>query len=144
MLFSSEFMKHFLKNFSQTNSDSSKTFYVSKEMKKEWIDAMLYCEEHGMHLASFESFEEASDFNQNAGEEVWVGINDMQKEGNFKRISDGAPVTSEDLPWISDDVFEYHDKQNCVLSGFKLGSDSDESGFSDFGCCKEKRFACEE
>jgi hypothetical protein len=113
-------------------------------MKKEWIDAMLYCEEHGMHLASFDSYDEALDFNENAGDEIWVGINDMQKEGNFKRISDGRPVTSEDLPWISDEVFEYHEKQNCVLSGFKLGPDTEEKGFSDFGCCKERRFACEE
>lgn len=96
-----------------------------------------------MRLASFDSFEDAFEFNANAGEEVWVGINDMAKEGRFVRISDGNQVTSEDLPWISDDVFEYHDKQNCVLSGYKLGPNTDETGFSDFGCCKEKRFACE-
>jgi hypothetical protein len=121
---------------------SSKTFYISNGFKLPWNSAMMFCQENGMSLATFDSYDEAEDFNENAGKEVWVGINDIQKEGRFVKISDGKPVGAEDLPWSSEQPVVIEGDKNCVKSK-SINVHQTDLGFSHERCSRPLRFACE-
>lgn len=99
----------------------------------DWFEAKDYCEDYGMNLVTFESFEEAQYFNSIAGKEVWVGTNDFEEEGVFRQITDGSIPS---LPWNEGEPNNYEGNEDCVQSGF-------DGGFNDHDCSLENLFACE-
>ena len=110
-----------------------KNYYITKDIMSDWSSASKYCEERGMNLATFESFEEANYFNSIAGKEVWVGITDAVKEGEFIQVT-GTPAPS--LPWNAGEPNDYENNEDCVQSGY-------DGGFNDHDCSLVMRFACE-
>jgi Lectin C-type domain len=86
-----------------------------------------------MNLATFRTREEAVFFNSKAGVDIWVGIDDIMKEGYLVQ-QDGVKVP--DLPWASPAPDDLATIEDCIQSGF-IG------GFNDLDCNRVLRFACE-
>ena len=86
-----------------------------------------------MTLAVFGSFNEAKHFNKVARREVWVGINDSDKEGEFVRVTDKQKV---DIPW------DYGEPNNAAYSEHCVQSVPGKN-FNDNRCGSEIFYSCE-
>jgi Lectin C-type domain len=80
------------------------------DLKKDWDSSVKYCADHKMNLATFDSKQEAEFFLTITTGRVWVGMRDNDKNGKFKRITDGKDVTGI-LPWSTG---EPSGKEYCV------------------------------
>jgi Lectin C-type domain len=109
-------------------------YYVTKYLKKNWYEASDYCQYHGMTLATFESKQQADFFTNNSGVDVWVGVNDIAKEGSFIQV-DG--VTTPELPWRKGSPTDGGSNQDCVQAGYYTYF------FTDQNCLDKMMFACQ-
>ena len=110
----------------------NKTFYISISKHLNWAAAFKYCEDRDMNLATFNSLEEATFFNNNVKYTVWVGVRDYQRDGKFSRVTDLKNIR-DFLPWRP---AQPSGNEFCVhtLDGDK---------FNDRSCNGLWRFACE-
>jgi Lectin C-type domain len=84
-------------------------------------------------LTTFGSTEEAVFFNSKAGIDIWVGIDDIMKEGYLVQ-QDGVKVPN--LPWANNMPDDFAAMEDCVQSGYF-------GGFNDMDCNRVMKFACE-
>ncbi|KAJ8320489.1 hypothetical protein KUTeg_002076 [Tegillarca granosa] len=88
--------------------------------RKDWIDAQMDCRKKGGRLVTIETKDEEQFVEQilrnynyhNKG--VWIGLNDIYKEGTFVWDS-GKPVTFTRWGSGQPDDFRYNQHQDCVL-----------------------------
>jgi Lectin C-type domain len=97
-----------------------------------WAEALKYCEDRGMNLATFDSFNEGSYFDGVVKYSAWIGVRDNNKNGQFLRITDGKNVR-DIIPWRHG---QPSGNEYCVHSW-------DGHHFNDLPCNSNLRFACE-
>jgi Lectin C-type domain len=87
-----------------------------------------------MNLATFRTSKEAAFFNSNAGNDIWVGINDIMEEGTFVQV-DGVKTPPLSNIWYNGGPDDVGSNENCVESGYY-------STFNDVNCKDVMKFAC--
>ncbi|TKR68165.1 hypothetical protein L596_024183 [Steinernema carpocapsae] len=107
--------------------------YIFMDDKENWYVAKDNCHKWGGHLVSIES-EAENEFVKGLHHRfAWIGINDIQKEGEHVWI-DGSP--SEFRRWKSGQPDNLDHNENCV--------EQDESGnWSDLFCFLARYYVCE-
>ena len=130
----SEFFRNFLNIFLiiKFHSGSTKTYFVTKTKKLNWDSAKSNCETLGMNLATFESNSQGVSFYNIVKKNTWVGIRDVNKNGQFLQVTDNTDVRHI-LPWRRN---EPSGREFCVHSWAG-------NGFNDINCNHAFFFACE-
>ena len=91
-----------------------------------WLDAVLTCQQQGAYLATFHSqvenrwvYEYFRSKGQ-TGSSIWIGLNDISKEGNYQWI-DGSGGIASYSNWISGEPNNANGAQNCMVlwSGYQ-------------------------
>ncbi|XP_042296877.1 collectin-11 isoform X1 [Sceloporus undulatus] len=115
----------------------NKTFLLVKEEKR-YMDAQLYCQGRGgtLSMPKDESTNSliASYISQAGLSRVFIGINDLEKEGSFV-FSDRSPMQTFNK-WSSGEPNNAYDEEDCVemiASG----------GWNDVACHITMNFVCE-
>lgn len=110
----------------------TKTFYVSRDKHLKWAEALKYCVDRGMSLATFDTLNEASFFDGAVKYNAWVGIRDNNHNKQFTRVTDDL-VVNNIIPWRPG---QPSGGEYCVHSW-------DGYNFNDLSCNSNLRFACE-
>jgi Lectin C-type domain len=90
-----------------------------------------YCTDRNLTVVTFESRKAAEYFSKTAGNEIWVGVNDIQTEGTFVQVD--RPMIS-DFPWNGGEPNDAGGDEDCVQTY--------NGGYQDNGCNKLFRFGC--
>ncbi|KAH8237862.1 hypothetical protein KR032_004476, partial [Drosophila birchii] len=92
-------------------------FRIVKE-KETWIDAERKCREMGGYLALFESEEDLNAFDALKTDiryrQLWLGINDQDKEGHYISVDSKKPATFLKWTWHGKPSIPNH-SENCVV-----------------------------
>ena len=103
-------------NFAYINGNC----YQITEMVYTWIDAVSACQDQGAYLATLHSQAEVRwvyEYFRTEGKtsnSIWIGLNDIAKEGNYQWI-DGRGNYSSFSYWISGEPNNSGGDQNCVV-----------------------------
>jgi Lectin C-type domain len=128
--------RYFFKNsnvYFKTDSGNERIkYYVSKTLTKNWYGASKYCKELGMTPVAFSTKEEAVYFNSIAGDNIWVGINDIMKDGYL--VQEGG-VKVPEMPWANGAPNNVNLNKNCIQSEF-IGA------FNNKNCNDQLKFGC--
>ncbi|KAF4077177.1 hypothetical protein AMELA_G00205040 [Ameiurus melas] len=112
-------------------------YHFESESVKTWQDAENYCVSQKGHLASIHDQETVSFITAHITRASWIGLNDIQQEGNFK-WSDGT--ASNFLPWGEGQPDNWND-EDCVQI---RGTEHFETGkFNDIQCSNTYPFICQ-
>ncbi|KAF7686747.1 hypothetical protein HF521_015140 [Silurus meridionalis] len=91
-------------------SFSSSFYYISND-NKSWEESRQNCRDKGADLMIINSREEQEFIlNQLNNSEAWIGLNDIETEGEFKWV-DGSPLTTQ--YWGQDEP-NGNENENCV------------------------------
>ena len=89
-----------------------------KDRKLSWTDAESYCQSWsaGAHLASIHSVEDQKFVQTNFPQDIWLGGNDLAKEGTWV-WSDGTPWDYSD--WSSGQPDNGGSNQDCLKGNWR-------------------------
>uniref|UniRef100_A0A0G4FEG1 EGF-like domain-containing protein n=1 Tax=Chromera velia CCMP2878 TaxID=1169474 RepID=A0A0G4FEG1_9ALVE len=135
-------------------------------IKKGWQEAQDHCQTLGANLASIGDSDDAGvlayicgvgpDGSSLGDTNCWFGLNDMEKEGEFKNADGTKAVyfewakkkTANGVSYQPDDEGDL--PQDCGLTAESaecsadcVGLNSDDGAFSDYGCGKQMPFVCQ-
>ncbi|KAH0622048.1 hypothetical protein JD844_023968 [Phrynosoma platyrhinos] len=130
-------LKFIKKAVAGVRETDNKTYLLVKEEKR-YMDAQLYCQGRGgtLSMPKDESTNSliASYISQAGLSRVFIGINDLEKEGSFV-YSDRSPMQTFNK-WSSGEPNNAYDEEDCVemiASG----------GWNDVACHITMNFVCE-
>ncbi|XP_047672568.1 CD209 antigen-like protein C [Tachysurus fulvidraco] len=125
-----------------------KCYYFSTH-KLNWTQSRDYCVEKGGHLVIITSQTEQSFLFLQIGETHWIGLNDLETEGQWMWVNNqplnetgvmfwyrSPQGTSEPDNW----KFEDPSGENCAALGHEIGNPDK---WFDASCRKQKQFICE-
>uniref|UniRef100_A0A6I8P9X3 Collectin-11 n=1 Tax=Ornithorhynchus anatinus TaxID=9258 RepID=A0A6I8P9X3_ORNAN len=128
----------FLKNAIAGVRETDNKIYLLVKEEKRFVDAQLYCQGRGGNLCMPKDEATngliASYVNQAGLSRVFIGLNDLEKEGSFV-YSDCSPMQTFNK-WRSGEPNNSHDEEDCVemvASG----------GWNDVSCHITMYFVCE-
>nr|XP_020506487.1 macrophage mannose receptor 1-like [Labrus bergylta] len=129
--------------FTDSHCDSGYLLYgdfcyqFETEVVKSWQDAEAHCAGEQAHLVSVHSEEELSFIVAHMPAQAWIGLNDINIEGQFV-YSDGTPA--DFLLWGPNQPDNWQNNEDCVHI---RGADHSEAGkFNDDFCTSTKEFVC--
>lgn len=93
--------------------------------------ASKYCTDRNLTVVTFESRKAAQYFSKTAGNDVWVGVDDIQMENTFVQVD--RPMIS-DFPWNGGEPNNANNNEDCVQTL--------DGGYRDIDCTKQFRFGC--
>ncbi|KAM3852938.1 collectin-11 isoform 2-T2 [Vipera latastei] len=130
-------LKFIKKAVAGVRETDNKTYLLVKEQKR-YVDAQLYCQGRGgiLSMPKDEATNNliASYINQAGLSRVFIGINDLEKEGSFV-YSDRSPMQTFNK-WSTGEPNNAYDEEDCVemiTSG----------GWNDVACHITMNFVCE-
>ncbi|XP_072570731.1 uncharacterized protein [Paramormyrops kingsleyae] len=112
-------------------------YHFEAESVKTWQDAETYCANQNGHLASFHSEEEVSFLSAHMTRSSWLGLNDIQTEGNYV-WTDGTLASF--LPWDHNQPDNWQNNEDCIAM---RGVDHSNPGYlNDQFCTTTFPFVC--
>lgn len=115
----------------------SKYYYFEHDKKVDWVDARRNCQNMFGRLATFDSEKEFNDVRaQLKNEDYWIGLNDLEVEGQFRTVDDLVPLFTRWHRWEPSDGWSNEDcGQLKYFERQHLMNDRD--------CSTKCRFICE-
>ena len=114
----------------------SNSVYMFCTATKTWLEARDFCYSYGMHLAIIDNMDEnnfvMASFN---GPRIWIGMSDMQKEGQWKWVN-GQDV--EFTNWANGQPDNYLYNEDCGTIDRNMGNK-----WNDMPCTETMVFVCE-
>ncbi|KAM6975835.1 uncharacterized protein LKV04_015092 [Tautogolabrus adspersus] len=112
-------------------------YQFETEVVKSWQDAEAHCAGEQSHLVSVHSEEELSFIVAHMPAQAWIGLNDINIEGQFV-YTDGT--AADLLLWGPNQPDNWQNNEDCVHI---RGADHSEAGkFNDDFCTSTKEFIC--
>uniref|UniRef100_A0A668A767 C-type lectin domain-containing protein n=1 Tax=Myripristis murdjan TaxID=586833 RepID=A0A668A767_9TELE len=111
---------------------SSSCYFLSSE-NKNWNDSRQDCLGRGADLVIINSREEQS-FLKNFGLTVWIGLSDLETEGEWKWV-DGSSLSY--TSWMENEPNDHGKSEDCG----ELVPEKD--GWNDFPCSAGRPWICE-
>ncbi|XP_007252805.3 macrophage mannose receptor 1 [Astyanax mexicanus] len=113
-------------------------YHFEAEMSKTWQEAEAYCVSQSGHLASIPNQETTSFITAHMPRSSWVGLNDIDQEGQWK-WTDGSAITI--LEWETGQPDNWQDNEDCVHI---RGTEHWETGkLNDLPCTSTFPFICQ-
>ncbi|XP_062386718.1 C-type lectin domain family 4 member F-like [Sardina pilchardus] len=112
----------------------SHLYYISTT-NKSWDDARQHCKSTGADLVTINSQEE-QEFVSSFNKEVWIGLSDVNVEGQWRWVDD-SPLTTKF--WAKDQPNSYKGEQDCV----KLWLSPPLENWNDEKCSIVHQWICE-
>ncbi|RXN30602.1 serine threonine- kinase pim-2-like protein [Labeo rohita] len=144
--FPSDFDLHLLQykrwskpGLSKGNLCASGGFFTTIQMKN-WSDSRQFCRDHGADLVIIKSKEKQSRvysfIKENMGVSVWIGLSDIEIEGNMKWV-DNSPL--KEGFWLKGEPNDNGGNEDCVL----MNTNPDLNNWNDISCSEKGRNLCE-
>ncbi|XP_065089681.1 perlucin-like [Ochlerotatus camptorhynchus] len=114
-----------------------------------WNGAVEYCTRNGWMLAvvnseakqkKIESLANKLDAVKSGKVELWIGANDLNKEGHFVWNGNGKPVAYS--KWLPGKPDNKNGKEHCVHLWYEKAKNLN-WGWNDVVCSSKRRFVCE-
>ncbi|XP_037708400.1 accessory gland protein Acp29AB-like [Drosophila subpulchrella] len=115
-------------------------FYIETEVMQNWYTAIETCREMGGLLASIKDYSELEELDNNLikPEHYWLGINDLNTEGEY--VSEATGKNATYLPWRSGQPDNYNKNEDCV----HISSLEDlRKSMNDLPCSEKHYFICQ-
>ncbi|XP_050967130.1 CD209 antigen-like protein E [Labeo rohita] len=107
---------------------------------KNWSDSRQFCRDHGADLVIIKSKEKQSRvysfIKENMGVSVWIGLSDIEIEGNMKWV-DNSPL--KEGFWLKGEPNDNGGNEDCVL----MNTNPDLNNWNDISCSEKGRILCE-
>ncbi|XP_058628249.1 CD209 antigen-like protein E [Onychostoma macrolepis] len=111
-------------------------FFYSYELKS-WSDSRHYCRDHGGDLVIINSEEKQRLISSFIKERVWIGLSDIQQEGNMKWV-DNSPLKQGF--WDRNEPNDANGAEDCIeLNPAK----SVLNNWNDIRCSDKRKWICE-
>jgi Lectin C-type domain len=118
-------------------NNKRKHFYITTDVKSNWISASNQCKACNKNLVTFDTREEAEYFMKATNESLWVGINDIEKITNPRTfVQVNGVAFPSNFPWSMGEPNNEGGNEHCVHS-WPYGT------YNDFPCSQVLKFACE-
>ncbi|XP_052849312.1 uncharacterized protein LOC128260385 [Drosophila gunungcola] len=112
----------------------SRFFYIENKTKRSWTDAEITCRGKGGYMAAIKNKDEFNDISAKLkkGDNYWLGINDLVKEGTYKSIASGKEAIF--LQWARNNPYTGGRKDYVLIRNGYM--------YNDFGY-RELYFICQ-
>ncbi|XP_036418069.1 CD209 antigen-like protein C [Colossoma macropomum] len=127
--------KHILNDKASWKKFGSSYYYISTK-RKTWAEARQDCRERGADLVIINSREE-QDFIKKENKYVWIGLSDLQTEGEWEWVDGSALITTF---WVEGEPNDFHEGEDCAVS--KQSSFTMRT-WNDMPCCYKAGWICE-
>lgn len=130
--------KQDFKILSQFQKIGSTYYYISKNSKRNWHEALATCKKFGSNLINIESKKEydAVIRQLESPSDYWIALNDIDKEGHFVSITTGKEAPY--LNWDKGEPNNLGGNENCAHLRYM----SDKYVMNDRDCTFRHEFIC--
>ncbi|XP_061589669.1 macrophage mannose receptor 1 [Cololabis saira] len=112
-------------------------YHFEQEQVKNWHEAEAHCKTEQGHLVSFHSQEELSFLTAHMAAQAWVGLNDINVEGQYV-YTDGT--TAEFIPWGINQPDNWQGDEDCV--NIRGSNNHDPGKLNDDFCTATRAYIC--
>ncbi|XP_059411028.1 CD209 antigen-like protein C [Carassius carassius] len=130
-------------------AEKSKVTSLSDELKKgsdglfmsndakSWSDSRQYCRDRGADLVIINTEEKQRHISSLVKERVWIGLSDIENEGNMKWV-DNSPLNQGF--WLKGEPNDQGGTEDCIEL---MPSNPVLNNWNDLPCSEKKEFICE-
>ena len=122
----------------------SSSYYAAFDKKRNWSDALSFCQRFGADLVKIESQGETEFINATwllSLEKMWIGLNDLEVEGDWK-WSDGTGLGVYSN-WGYRKPSNWQNQDFVIIKRGFMGADFFDAQWNDLNCGRPFFYLCE-